>query len=892
MLTGADDPQEALAGFLRELLPAFECSGAQLHVVRDGVATTYTAGTDGPVRWSGAAAEVPALTEALLHEPAPVRVGRAPATRGRALLRGPGRTRPAAALPQLLQAAGWQDCLAAPVRVGGQRVGVLCTFDRQGAEGFERGELAVLDAAAGVLGEVLARAEVMDALGRSEARWRALVQDVSDLVVVLDEELHVRYASPAARPLLGVSAGALVGEPLLAFVHPDDAEETRLRLTRLPGDAPVAERVELRLGRPGSWKYAEAGVTDLRSDPAVDGIVLSLRDITERRRSDAFQANQARVLELLARGEPVDRVLSELASALEEQLEEVACAVLLGTLSEVSAVVAPTLPAPRQTCVREVAAELLARRGHDAAAVEDRLVVVADVGDDVRCAGTGAAAREAGIGGLTVVPAPVAEGGTHVALALVRSAPGRPSREALRAAATGARLAHLAVEHSRAQARLAHQAAHDPLTDLPNRTVFLDRLTVALERSRRDGSWALVLFLDLNRFKDVNDSLGHRVGDELIRAVAGRLCSAVRPHDTVARFGGDEFTILCEGVRNEAHAVEVAERVTEVLARPFVIGGTELFVTSSIGMALGRSPYDSPEALIENADAAMYRAKQRGDMSFEVFDQAMRERASRRLATRSAPHRAVERQEFRLVYQPIVSLPTGRLVGVEALVRWQHPEEGLLPPDRFIPLAEETGLIVPIGAQVLQDACRQAREWSTGDGPGLTVSVNLSPRQLGDPLLPDIVRSAIARSRVHPSAIALELTETAVMEDIAASEATLHSLKELGVRLYVDDFGTGYSSLSYLHRLPVDELKVDRSFVARMGTAGRDAQIVGAVVSLAHSLDLVAVAEGVETREQALELKALGCEKAQGYHFGRPLPPERISALRVQGLPAAVVSTF
>nr|WP_231126730.1 EAL domain-containing protein [Motilibacter aurantiacus] len=729
----------------------------------------------------------------------------------------------------------------------------------------------------------------MDALGRSEARWRALVQDVSDLVVVLDEELRVRYASPAARPLLGVPAGALEGEPLLAFVHPDDAEEARDRLTRLPRDGSPAERIELRLGRPGAWKHTEAGVTDLRGDAAVDGIVLSLRDITERRRSDAFQTHQARVLELLARGEPVDSVLGELATALEEQLEGVGCAVLLGTLSDVSAVVAPTLPADHQRCVREVAAELLLQGGAGGGA--DRLAVITDVGTDRRCPSTGAAARAAGVRGLTLVSAPVAEGGTHVALALVRSTPGAPSREALRAAATGARLAHLAVEHSRAQARLAHQAAHDPLTDLPNRTVFLDRLTLALERSRRDGTGTLVLFLDLNRFKDVNDSLGHRVGDELIRAVAGRLCSAVRPHDTVARFGGDEFIILCEGVRNEPHAVEIAERVKEVLARPFVLGGTELFVTASIGMALGRSPLDSPEALIENADAAMYRAKQRGDMSFEVFDQAMRERASRRLATRSALHRAVERREFRLFYQPIVSLPTGRLVGVEALVRWQHPEEGLLAPDRFIPLAEETGLIVPIGAQVLQDACRQARAWSSGDGPGLTVSVNLSPRQLDDPLLPDIVRTAISGSGVRPSAIALELTETSVMEDVAASEAMLHSLKGLGVRLYVDDFGTGYSSLSYLHRLPVDELKVDRSFVARMGTAGRDGQIVGAVVSLAHSLGLVAVAEGVETRDQALELKALGCEKAQGYHFGRPLPAERITELRAAGPASAVLST-
>jgi diguanylate cyclase (GGDEF)-like protein len=427
---------------------------------------------------------------------------------------------------------------------------------------------------------------------------------------------------------------------------------------------------------------------------------------------------------------------------------------------------------------------------------------------------------------------------------------------------------------------LAHVAVHDTLTGLPNRVLLADRLGQSLSRSARTGSSVAVLFIDLDRFKFVNDSRGHAVGDELLVAVAERLRGVVRSHDTVARFGGDEFVVVCEDEDAALQASSIAERIAEVLRDPVLTDGQEVFLGASIGIAVADSGTESAESLLRDADAAMYRAKERGRDRCEFFDAVMRTEAVARLETQSALHRAVERDELRLHYQPVVDLASGAVCGVEALVRWARPNSGLVGPGAFIPLAEETGLIVPIGKWVLEEAVRQVACWQEAHpGQPLTVNVNLSAAQLRQPDLIADLAAVIATHRIEPGALCLELTESTFMEEADGHGAALAALKTLGIHLAMDDFGTGYSSLTYLKRFPVNMLKIDQAFVGGLGRDTSDTAIVRSVIDLAHALGLTVVAEGVETADQAAHLRRLGCDLAQGYHFARPLPPDELDSL-------------
>jgi diguanylate cyclase (GGDEF)-like protein/PAS domain S-box-containing protein len=424
----------------------------------------------------------------------------------------------------------------------------------------------------------------------------------------------------------------------------------------------------------------------------------------------------------------------------------------------------------------------------------------------------------------------------------------------------------------RAESELRHQAHHDPLTALPNRKEFKRRLTIALDREEP----LAVAFIDIDDFKVINDSLGHGAGDRLLVAVAERVRRVLRPTDLLARFGGDEFTALLERVDDVRHALRVADRLGDALRAPFVIDGQQRFVTASVGVALSHGENDAEE-LVRDADAAMYRAKELGKARCELFDQSMRKRAVERLELETDLRSALAKDELRLHYQPSIELGSGRVVGVEALLRWDHPELGLLAPDRFIPLAEQTGLIVPIGEWVLTEACRQLSEWGLEH---LTVAVNVSPRQLASPGLVEAVTRALENADLLPSRLCLEITESAVIADPDAAVAKLHRLKGLGVRLAVDDFGIGYSSLANLRELlPVDILKIDRSFVNGLDMNSDDRAIVESVIRLARSLSLDAVAEGVETADQAELLTALECSHAQGFHFARPLAPAQLAEL-------------
>ncbi|HVW35041.1 MAG TPA: EAL domain-containing protein, partial [Acidimicrobiia bacterium] len=431
-----------------------------------------------------------------------------------------------------------------------------------------------------------------------------------------------------------------------------------------------------------------------------------------------------------------------------------------------------------------------------------------------------------------------------------------------------------------------HQATHDALTGLPNRSLVVDRLDQALARSARLGGRVTVLFVDLDRFKVVNDSFGHTVGDGVLLCVSERLRAAVRPADTVGRLAGDEFVVVCEDL-SDREALDVAERLAAAVAQPILLGGRESVLTASIGIAHGE-PDARAEDMLRDSDVAMYRAKERGRSRIELFDAEMRRRMLDRLETERSLRTAIANGELRLHYQPIVAVDGWTVVAAEALVRWEHPERGTVHPAGFVPLAEESGLILPLGAWVLGEACRQLAEWRAAGRPELRVTVNLSARQFADPGLIDVVAEALARAGLPPDALWLEITESVLMEEVEATADTLLALKRLGVRLSVDDFGTGYSSLSYLKRFPVDVLKIDRSFIDGLGTDPEDGAIVLAIMSLAHALRLDVVAEGVEHFHQLEALHHLGCTAVQGYLLGRPGPAGSLPLLAPPALLSSV----
>jgi diguanylate cyclase (GGDEF)-like protein/PAS domain S-box-containing protein len=423
-----------------------------------------------------------------------------------------------------------------------------------------------------------------------------------------------------------------------------------------------------------------------------------------------------------------------------------------------------------------------------------------------------------------------------------------------------------------AERRLVHQALHDPVTELPNRTHFLDRLERGLRRHQHTGALLAVLFMDLDRFKQINDSLGHAAGDQVLTEVARRLQEALRPGDTIARFGGDEFAILCEDLVDEGAALEIAARVLRVVSMPMALGEQQTSVHASLGIALAPGPSDDGEGMLGDADFAMYRAKERGRNRYEVYDAALRAEALARMEQTAALRLALERSELRLVYQPLLRLDGSGVVGVEALVRWEHPGMGLLGPERFIGLAEETGQMVQLGVWVLREACREVATWAPPPGgEPVLLSVNLSAQQLIGTTLHDSLRAILSETGLEPGRLCLEITESVLLDDVEAAVEALGRLRELGVRLAIDDFGTGYSSLSYLRRFPVDAVKIDRSFVTGLGSDPAADAIVAAVVNVSRALGLTVVAEGVETDEQLVALRALGCDWAQGYLWSEPL---------------------
>ena len=695
-----------------------------------------------------------------------------------------------------------------------------------------------------VTGVVLSFTDVTDRLAAeaglraSEDRYRRLVEQAPLGYLVTDRWGQVVEANRAAEALFGVTAEAIVGQEVLDWVHPDDLALLTEHIEQLWDGAVDRYEVELRIEpADGVERWIRAACTLHRPEPPDEPTYLVLlHDFTARRAAQEETARLAQVIESTSD-------LVGLVDARTGRLQYLnGAARRLFGLVDVDVTGIHHLDLYTDASMATIEQEAM-RRILDGEPWQGELDMPRPDGTVVHVWTT-----------MTI------EFDEH----------GRP----LRISAVGRDV----TERRRLEQQLTHQATHDGLTQLPNRALLLDRLEELLEPWPAPAT--AVLFLDLDRFKAINDTLGHDAGDELLREVARRISGVLRPDDIVARLGGDEFVVVCPDAGDEERARALAQRViSAVEASPIRAGTAEVAVTASLGIALSAGAAH-PESLLRDADAAMYRAKELGRARLEVFDESMRLRGARRVVLAEELARGLEHNEIVVHYQPAIDLTTGAVVGVEALARWQHPEMGLLSPGEFIGLAEETGLIVGLGLAVLTAACTEAERWHRQLGDEAPdVHVNLSARQLTTPNVARLVAGVLERTGLPATRLCLEVTESVLMEDASTSVATLHSLSELGVSLAIDDFGTGYSSLSYLRRFPVDVLKVDQSFVSGLGPDAEDSAIVAAIVNLASTLDLRAIAEGVETLEQLERLGTLGCDAAQGYWFAQPVPADQLDEL-------------
>ncbi len=721
--------------------------------------------------------------------------------------------------------------------------------------------------------DITERVEAEEAARRSDARLSAIVENLSDVVTIVGPDGDIVYTSPAAEQLFGFVEGDESYTDPIARMHPDDRDEAMTLIARqIAGEHPDPVRFRLRAGD-GSWRVVEAVARDMSQDPDVGGIVVTTRDVSDRMRAESLVTDQAKVMTRIARGASLHETLTSICDVLERQVPNSIFGILL--LDEDSGAMqlggGPRIPADLANAIEAtpVAPEDPRLRVADLVATAGP----AELGSDWRTREVRQVADRLGLASLWSTP--ILDSGSLRVIGVVVGCfdvSHRVTTSERAIVEMFAQTAGIAIERQVSEDLLAYRANHDALTGLPNRVLFLEFLAHALGRAQRGGTCVAVLFLDLDRFKHVNDSLGHDAGDVLLRQLAERLRVSMRPSDVVARLGGDEFTVLCDGLEPEtaeAQVSDVARRLLDVIERPLTVDGEDRRLSTSIGIAISGAG-STPEGMLTDADAAMYEAKQHGKARWEIFDDTMRSTMHARLDLESRLERAIERDEFRLFLQPIVDLATGRCLGGEALLRWHDPEIGIITPDRFIGLAEETGLIIPMGEWALAEACRTVAKWEQVGllGPDFTMSVNLSARQVAQADLVERVRSVIAESGPTASRLCLEITESVLMEE--SSVDAMRALKELGVHLSIDDFGTGYSSLGYLKRFPVDSVKVDRSFVDGLGTDSEDSAIVTAVVSLGHALGLAVVAEGVETAGQLRELLGLGCDRAQGYWFSGP----------------------
>jgi diguanylate cyclase (GGDEF)-like protein/PAS domain S-box-containing protein len=736
--------------------------------------------------------------------------------------------------------------------------------------------------------------EFLDEISSAGDGYRRLVERLPAIVYAceLGELGRWRYVSPQVEEILGYSPEEWMADPGLwaKRLHPEDRERALEQEQRKARGEEVGPSIDYRMVTCSGevvWILDEAVLEpDEEGTPVWHGV---LYDITERKLAEQelrrAAAQQAAVAQLgrhaLQDGDPGTLMRQAISLLTEIDGVEAAC------IWELS-LDKPGLRLRAGLDGAGTRAAEAARDSHAGAALDAGLHVTVDDWSSERRFSMPPALRTLGVSSSLAVRIDGTEHPFGV-LDVHSREPSRFTPQDVHFIQASANVLADAIERHFADQALRHRVLHDSLTGLPNRLSFIKSLNGALQSATSSGAPIGVLFLDLDHFKLINDSMGHHGGDELLRAVVPRLRSHLRPEDVVARFGGDEFGIIVHRLADEEEAVAIADRVAAAFDAPFSSGGAEHFVTASLGIAVARPSREPVEAeqLIRDADAAMYRAKEHGRARCELFDAEMRARAVHRLEVERELRHALERDQLLLHYQPVVALGSGEITGLEALVRWRHPERGLLDPGEFVSIAEDSGLIEPIGRWVQEGACRQALEWHAQrpDQRPLDVSVNLSARQVAHRDLADSVADVLTRTGLDPVHLRLEITESVLVEESLAAIATLRALSEIGVGLVLDDFGTGYSSLAYLNRFPFDALKIDRSFVEALGVEAERTAIVEAIIGMARALSLDVIAEGVENELQLSELRRLGCDYAQGHLFARALPPPLVGELLRGSLP-------
>jgi diguanylate cyclase (GGDEF)-like protein/PAS domain S-box-containing protein len=700
------------------------------------------------------------------------------------------------------------------------------------------------------------------------------VKDVKSRFVISNKATATRIGLPGPADLIGKSDLELLPPEIAKKFFADEQEIVRT-------GKPMVDMEEYVFDESGGKTWILTTKVPLRNDHnEIFGVAGMSRDISERKLADALRDGQGQILEMIAMSAPLEEVLDRLVRLVESQLTGIFGAILLvdedGTRLRFGA--APNLP---EAYVKAIDGVRIGPQvgSCGTAAYRREPVMVADIMHDPLYEGYREWAAADGLRSCWATPILSNRGEARGVFAMYSMSVREPSPVEMRLVDVATHMAGIAIERKLAEDRIQFMANHDALTGLPNRTLLNDRLSQALFYAQRYERWVTVAFVDLDNFKNINDSLGHNAGDELLKTVASRMVACLRATDTVVRIGGDEFVILLFDQPKSAELVSATlQKIQAAIAEPVVINGHTLRVTSSLGVANYPDDGTDAETLLANADAAMYRAKEMGRDNFQFYTPALNAKVREKFTLQEELRNALARSEFVLHYQPQVDLRTGRVFAVEALIRWKHPTLGVLSPIKFIPMAEETGLIVPIGDWVLREACRQNKAWQDAGLPPMTVCVNVSARQFRDKSLVARVVSALRKSGLDAKYLELEITESLIMLDVEQAVATMTALQGLGVHLSIDDFGTGYSSLSALKNFPVARLKIDKSFIDGLPAEESDKAVTGAVISLAKKLNLRVIAEGVETDEQLAFLRENNCDEMQGYHFSKPVGAKELEA--------------